>query len=189
MRSMLARARAYETLTPGERALLRLVEGLASVALVGALTAGAQYLGAAPGAAHGAVLGAVDWAGVARVCAAGGLVALLMAVAKYCKAQGDPALGDAIAGLGARVPATPKHENVAPGAALRAAVLNLETSSEIVSADAGAPPPDLAATSADAEAPAASPASGDPAANNGAASAGADFPAALAAILPPGAPR
>ncbi|HEY7779702.1 MAG TPA: hypothetical protein VIC85_05775, partial [Ktedonobacterales bacterium] len=135
MRSILARARAYETLTPGERALLRLVEGLASVALVGALTAGAQYLGAA----HGASLGAVDWAGVARVCAAGGVVALLMAVAKYCKAQGDPALGDAIAGLGARVASGPALGSLATTAAAAASM------PEVASAEAGPPPPELVA--------------------------------------------
>jgi hypothetical protein len=92
MLSIFARARSYRSLTPAERAFLRLLEGLASVALVGAATAAAQYLSSpAP-----AGLGALDWALIARVCVAGAAVAVLMAVAKYFKAHGDPALADVL---------------------------------------------------------------------------------------------
>ena len=98
MSSILARARRYQSLTPGERAFLRLVEGLAFVALVGAGTACAQYL-----AGPAAGIGAIDWAVVAQVCAAGAAVAVLMALAKYFKAHGDPALADALSVLGAGV--------------------------------------------------------------------------------------
>lgn len=101
MASIFTRAQRYESLAPAERALLRLVEGLASVALVGALTAGAQYLGSPAGSG----LGAVAWAEVARVCAAGAAVAVLLALSKYFKAQGDPALADALSGLGTRLAA------------------------------------------------------------------------------------
>jgi hypothetical protein len=97
--TLLARARRYEPLTPLERAALRLVEGLLYVALVGAATAGAQYLAGPAGAG----MGAVDWATVARVCLAGGAVAVLLALAKYFKAHGDPALGEALGTLAAQV--------------------------------------------------------------------------------------
>ncbi|HEY7780696.1 MAG TPA: hypothetical protein VIC85_10850 [Ktedonobacterales bacterium] len=182
MRSLLARARAYETLTPGERALLRLVEGVASVALVGALTAGAQYLGAA----RGASLGAVDWAGVARVCAAGGVVALLMAVAKYCKAQGDPALGDAIAGLGARVASGPGMGGaVTPAAVPAVTTAAAAAMPEVVSAEAGAPPgvADVADVANVADVASVS------SATDGSDASGAAIPGSVAAILPPDAPR
>jgi hypothetical protein len=79
------------------------------VALVGAATAGAQYLASPAGSG----LGAIDWATVARVCIAGAAVALLMALAKYFKAHGfkahgfkahgDPALGDALGALSAQI--------------------------------------------------------------------------------------
>ena len=81
------RARAYQSLTPTERALLRLLEGLAYVALVGGITDAAQYLATPAGAG-----GAIDWAAVGRVCLAGATVATLMALAKYFKAHSDPAL-------------------------------------------------------------------------------------------------
>jgi hypothetical protein len=99
MANLLARARRYERLTPLERAALRLIEGLIYVLLVGAATAGAQYLAGPAGAG----LGAIDWAAVARVCLAGGAVAVLLALAKYFKAHGDPALGEALGTLAGRV--------------------------------------------------------------------------------------
>ena len=98
MSSIFARARRYQSLTPGERAFLRLAEGLVFVALVGAGTACAQYL-----AGPAAGIGAIDWTVVARVCAAGAAVAVLMALAKYFKAHGDPALADALGALGAQI--------------------------------------------------------------------------------------
>jgi hypothetical protein len=102
MVNLLARARRYEQLTPLERAALRLVEGLLYVALVGAATAGAQYLAGPAGAGLGG-LSAINWATVARVCLAGGAVAVLLALAKYFKAHGDPALGDALGMVADRV--------------------------------------------------------------------------------------
>jgi hypothetical protein len=97
--NMLARARSYASLTPGERALLRLLEGLAAVALVGAATACIQYLASQPGAGWAAI----DWPGIARVCVAGAAVAVLLALAKYFKAHGDPVLAEALGQIGARV--------------------------------------------------------------------------------------
>jgi hypothetical protein len=106
MVNLLARARRYEPLMPLERAALRLIEGLLYVALVGAATAGAQYLADPAGAGLGG-FGAVDWATVARVCLAGGAVAVLLALAKYFKAHGDPALGEALGTLAERVEPSP----------------------------------------------------------------------------------
>lgn len=84
--SLLARARAYAPLTPGERALLRLIEGLACAALVAALPVVADALGHGP----------VRWDDVARTALAAAAVAVLLALAKYAHAQGDPALGTAL---------------------------------------------------------------------------------------------
>ena len=99
MLDIFARARSYQSLTPAERAFLRLLEGLASVALVGAATAAAQYLSSPAGAS----LGSFDWPLIARVCVAGAAVAVLMAVAKYFKAHGDPALADTLGALATRL--------------------------------------------------------------------------------------
>jgi hypothetical protein len=99
MMSMFARARAYAALTPAERALLRLIEGLVCAALVAALPVLAEALGT----------GSVRWGDVARTALAASAVAVLLALAKYAKAHGDPALGDAlgaVAGAPARLTAT-----------------------------------------------------------------------------------
>lgn len=85
--TLFARARAYAPLTPGERALLRLIEGLACAALVAALPVVASALGRGP----------VRWDDVARTALAAAAVAVLLALAKYARAQGDPALGTVIA--------------------------------------------------------------------------------------------
>ena len=84
--TLFARARARAPLTPGERALLRLIEGLACAALVAALPVVANALG------HGAV----RWDDVGRAALAAAGVAVLLALAKYARAQGDPALGAVI---------------------------------------------------------------------------------------------
>ena len=102
MTQLVRRARAYQPLSPAERALLRLLEGLASVALIGAATAAAQYLAGPTGLG-----GIVNWGIVAHVCAAGAAVAVLMALAKYFKAHGDPTLAAALDALGARITSTP----------------------------------------------------------------------------------
>ena len=87
MHSLFARARANMTLTPGERALLKLIEGLLCAGVVAALPALAGALG------HNGV----HWSDVARTALAAGAVAVLLALAKYAKAHGDPALGYALA--------------------------------------------------------------------------------------------
>jgi hypothetical protein len=117
MFTLFARAARYASLTPAERAMLRLVEGLAYVALIGAVTACAQYLSAHPGASP-----AVDWQPVLRACAAGAAVAALMALAKYFKAHGDPALGNVLAAEGAKVAQTSQIGASAPSGASALAV-------------------------------------------------------------------
>ncbi|HEY7832741.1 MAG TPA: hypothetical protein VIG30_04145 [Ktedonobacterales bacterium] len=99
MIQLVRRARAYQSLTPAERAVLRLLETLAYVALLGAATAAAQYFAKPAG-------GAINWATVGRVCAAGAALAVLMALAKYFKAHGDPALAGALTSLAASGPAS-----------------------------------------------------------------------------------
>jgi hypothetical protein len=81
-RNLFARAAQRQTLTPAERALLRLVEGLAATALVAALPIVAQALSD----------GAMDWGNVARTALAAAAVAVLLALVKYAKAFGDPPL-------------------------------------------------------------------------------------------------
>lgn len=82
MIGLFTRARNNVALTPAERALLKLIEGLACTALVAALPIVADALG------HGAV----NWADVGRAALAAGATAALLALIKYFKAYGDPPL-------------------------------------------------------------------------------------------------
>ena len=82
MIGLLTRARNNVSLTPAERALLKLVEGLVCTALVAALPIVADALG------HGAV----NWADAGRAALAAGATAALLALIKYFKAYGDPPL-------------------------------------------------------------------------------------------------
>ena len=79
---LLGRARAGMALTPAERALLRLAEGLLCAGLVAAAPVIAQALGRQ----------GVIWGDVARAALAAGATAILLALAKYARAQGDPPL-------------------------------------------------------------------------------------------------
>ncbi|HET9111495.1 MAG TPA: hypothetical protein VFN78_11770 [Ktedonobacterales bacterium] len=78
--SLWSRARAYATLTPGERALLRLVEGLLCAGVVAALPVIAEALGQLP----------VNWSALGRAALAAAATAILLALSKYLRAQGDP---------------------------------------------------------------------------------------------------
>ena len=82
MRNMIQRAQAYGPLTPGERAVLRLAEGLACTALVAALPIVADALSRQ----------GVNWGDVGRAALAAGVTAALLALSKYLRAQGDPPL-------------------------------------------------------------------------------------------------
>jgi hypothetical protein len=91
----------YAALTPAERGVLRLVEGLAYAALIGAASACAQYLAARPGD------NPINWSLVAQTCIVGAAVAGLMALAEYFKAHGDPALSAVLAAASQQVALTP----------------------------------------------------------------------------------
>ncbi|HEX9036804.1 MAG TPA: hypothetical protein VF808_07410 [Ktedonobacterales bacterium] len=74
------RARAGAALAPAERALLRLLEGLLCAALVAAAPILAQALGQQ----------AVNWGDVGRAALAAVATAVLLALAKYARAQAGP---------------------------------------------------------------------------------------------------
>jgi hypothetical protein len=74
------RASAYATLTPGERALLRLAEGLLCAGLVAALPVIADALSHQP----------VNWGDLGRAALAAAATAMLLALNKYLRAHGDP---------------------------------------------------------------------------------------------------
>ena len=82
-------------LTPAERSFLRLLEGLLAAALVAALPVVADAL------SHGAV----NWSDVGRAALAAAATAVLLALIKWAKAQGD-------------APLTPSLANVAPSTPL-----------------------------------------------------------------------
>lgn len=79
-KSLWRRALAYTTLTPGERALLRLGEGLFCAGVVAALPIVADALGQQT----------VNWSDVWRAALAAAVTAMLLAVNKYVRAHGDP---------------------------------------------------------------------------------------------------
>lgn len=93
-RNLFARAAQRETLTPAERALLRLGEGLAATALVAALPIVAQALSQ----------GGVNFGDVARTALAAAAVAVLLALVKYARAFGDPPMEGGVADSGAAEP-------------------------------------------------------------------------------------
>lgn len=82
MTRIFIQARNHMQLTPSERALLRLIEGLACAALIAAL----------PIVADGLSGGNVNWGDIGRTALAAGATAALLALIKYCKAYGDPPL-------------------------------------------------------------------------------------------------
>lgn len=86
MSSIFSRAHLHANLTPAERALLKLIEGLACAALVAALPILSSALANGP----------VNWPDVVRAALAAAAVAVLLALSKYAKAHADPALGDTL---------------------------------------------------------------------------------------------
>lgn len=82
MGKLFIQARKNAQLAPAERALLKLIEGLACAALVASL----------PIIADALARGGVDWADVGRTALAAGATAALLALLKYCRAYGDPPL-------------------------------------------------------------------------------------------------
>jgi hypothetical protein len=82
MFNLLRRAASYAPLTAGERALLRLCEGLLCAGLVAM----------APVVAHALAQQQMSWSDTVRAALAAGAVAVLLALSKYARAHGDPAL-------------------------------------------------------------------------------------------------
>ena len=80
--SLWSRSRAYAALTPGERALLRLLEGLLCAGVVAALPIIAEALSQQP----------VNWSALGRAALAAVATAMLLALNKYLRAHGDPPL-------------------------------------------------------------------------------------------------
>jgi hypothetical protein len=80
--NVFAKAQNNLNLTPGERAVLKLVEGFVVAGIVAALPVISQALAAQ----------SINWAQMFRTAAATCSVAALLAVIKYLKAQNDPPL-------------------------------------------------------------------------------------------------
>lgn len=78
-------------LTPGQRAFLKLLEGLGVAFLVAATPVVADAL-----SSHGTVV----WSDALRTALATGAVAVILSIIKYAKAQGDSPLLSVIEGLG-----------------------------------------------------------------------------------------
>ena len=87
--SLFSKANAGLSLTPGERAALKLVQGFILAGLVAALPVLAQLLAAQT----------VNWSDVARIAGGTFAVAVLMAVAKWFSAQGDTPLDAPLAAV------------------------------------------------------------------------------------------
>ena len=82
MINLLRRAASYAPLTAGERAVLRLLEGLLCAGLVAMAPVVAQALAQQQ----------VIWADTLRAALAAGGVAVMLALSKYARAHGDPML-------------------------------------------------------------------------------------------------
>jgi hypothetical protein len=80
--------RAYVPLTPAARAVLvlRLLEGLACAALVAALPIVADALSHGP----------INWPDVGRTALAAAAAAVLLTLARYMRAHGDPAVAEVL---------------------------------------------------------------------------------------------
>lgn len=85
MFSLLQRAHLYANLTPGERALLKIVEGLAVSAIIAGLVAALPLLSTQS-------VASINWTAVLSVFVAAGGKTLYDGVSKYFKAFGDPPL-------------------------------------------------------------------------------------------------
>lgn len=107
LKSLFSQARSGAPLTPMQRAMLRLVEGLAAVALVAVLPVVASALSQS----------SPNWSDVAREALAAAGVAVALAVLKYAKAQGDPLLSTVADALAHDVPAPAQHAASPPAPA------------------------------------------------------------------------
>ena len=85
MLSLLQRAHFYENLTPGERALLKIIEGLLVSAVIAGLVAAFPLLSTQN-------VASINWTAVLSVFVAATGKTLYDGVSKYFKAFGDPPL-------------------------------------------------------------------------------------------------
>ncbi len=85
MFSLLQRARLYANLTPGERALLKIVEGLLVSAVLAGLVAAFPLLSTQD-------VSAIKWPAVLSVFVAAGGKTLYDGLSKYFRSFGDPPL-------------------------------------------------------------------------------------------------
>jgi hypothetical protein len=85
MLSLLERAHFYENLSPGERALLKIVEGLLISAVIAGVAAALPIVSTQN-------VNAINWSAVLAAFVAPALKTLYDGVAKYFKAFGDPPL-------------------------------------------------------------------------------------------------
>lgn len=85
MSGMFARAAAYANLSPFERAILRFLGGLFWSCVVAGLQAVMPLLSAGS-------VAAIPWASVLHTFISAALVAGMLGISKYHKAQGDPPL-------------------------------------------------------------------------------------------------
>ena len=100
--NLFTKARAGLNLTPAERAQLKFVEALAVAGVVAALPVLADAL-----STHGAIV----WADVLHTGLATGAVAVILALVKYLKAQGDSPLADAAANTLQQIAGTMAADN------------------------------------------------------------------------------
>jgi len=85
--NLFQKAAARLNLTPTERAILKLVESLLYVAAFNIIVAAAQYIQNNQ---------QINWAFLLKLIIAQAILAVLLALSKYFKAQGDPAIAAAI---------------------------------------------------------------------------------------------
>jgi len=85
MFSLLARARLYANLTPGERALIKIIEGMIVSAILAGLVAAFPLLSTQD-------VAAIKWPAVLSVFVAAAFKTLYDGVSKYWKSFGDPPL-------------------------------------------------------------------------------------------------
>ena len=83
MFDLLQRAREYANLTPGERALLKVVEGLIFSAIIAGIVAALPAVSTQS-------LASINWMAVLTVFVSAGGKTLYDGVSKYFKAFGDP---------------------------------------------------------------------------------------------------
>lgn len=106
MLDLFARARNGLSLTPAERSLLKLIEGLAVAGLVAAMPVLAEALSSR---------GTIVWNDVLHSALAAGITAVLMALLKYAKASGElPFAGNVASSSALALSSEPSYDEIPP---------------------------------------------------------------------------